>query len=134
MGIEGPGGKGPKVPGSGATGIDGPGAIRGADRKQADFGKAVEGADKPAPTGQAEPPAGMDEVRRIAGALRSGEIATRDEAITRAAGAMLKARLTKIPQAALERAAAEVARLALEDPSLRSRVSRLLDRLAAEDG
>ena len=80
-----------------------------------------------------ESPAGMDQVRRIALAWAAGEIATRDEAITQAAGAMLKARLTKVPKAALERASVEVARLAIEDPSLRERVSRLLDRIVAED-
>ena len=75
---------------------------------------------------------GLEPVRAIALAWAAGEIATRDEAITLAAGAMLKARLTKVPKAALERAATEVARLALEDPTLRERVGRMLDRMAAE--
>jgi len=85
------------------------------------------------PDDTADSPAGLEEVRQIALAWRAGEIATRDEAITQAAGAMLKARLTKVPKEALERACVEVARLAREDPGLRDRVEHLLDRIVAED-
>ena len=133
MGIEGPGGKDPKIPGSGATEAQGPDAVSGPEQKQADFGQAVEGAERGAEAAGAEPPPGIDEVRRIAGALRSGEIATREEAITRACETMLATTLKGVPQATLQRAAVEVARVAREDPTLRARVGRLLDRLAQED-
>jgi len=76
--------------------------------------------------------AGYEEVRQVAQAWRSGEIATREEAITRAVEVFIEAKLTLVPRVALTRTKAEVAQIAREDPGLREQIERLLDRLAGD--
>ena len=133
MPIEPPGGKGPKIPGADPSRPEQADAVRGPEQKQrADFSQAIDRAEPKTPTEATSGPAGIDQVRQIARALRSGEIATRDQALDRACEAMIATRLSSVPRAALDRATSEVARLAREDPFLRARIGKLLDRLAEE--